>query len=135
MDGNIDERVFKLMVDRVQDYAIFVLDKEGHVASWNAGAALIKQYRADEIIGKHFSIFYTPQDIERNWPATELENATREGRVEDEGWRVRKDGSRFWANVIITALRDDRGILLGFSKITRDLTERKREEEKLREGA
>jgi PAS domain S-box-containing protein len=134
MDGKIDERVFKLMVERVRDYAIFVLDKEGHVASWNTGAALIKQYSADEIIGKHFSIFYTPHDIERNWPATELANATRQGRFEDEGWRVRRDGSRFWANVVITALRDEKGVLLGFSKITRDLTERKRQEEKLREG-
>jgi len=134
MPKKMDDRVFKLMVDRVRDYAIFVLDKNGHVASWNAGAALIKQYSAEEIIGKHFSIFYTPQDIERDWPAKELRQAMQEGRVEDEGWRLRKDGSRFWANVVITALRDDKGVLLGFSKITRDLSERKRHDEMLRES-
>jgi len=128
------DRVFKLMVERVRDYAIIIFDKDGYVASWNTGAALIKQYSADEIIGKHFSVFYTPQDIERDWPAKELRQAMREGRVEDEGWRVRKDGARFWANVVITALRDDKGVLLGFSEITRDLSERKRQDEMLRES-
>ena len=122
------------MAERVRDYAIFAMDKDGHIASWNVGAALIKQYRADEIIGKHFSVFYTPQDIERKWPEHELRQAAQEGRFEDEGWRVRKDGSRFWANVIITALRDDKGILLGYSKITRDLSARKRQEEAKRES-
>jgi PAS domain S-box-containing protein len=127
-----DPKLFMLMAERVTDYAIFLLDPQGLILSWNAGAAAIKQYRANEIIGKHFSIFYTPADITRDWPAIELERATREGRFEDEGWRVRKDGSRFWANVVITALRDDNGILLAFSKITRDLTVRKMQEESLR---
>jgi PAS domain S-box-containing protein len=129
-----DLSMFKLMVDRVQDYAIFLLDKDGRIASWNAGAARIKQYTADEIVGKHFSIFYSPADIERRWPELELKRAMREGRLEDEGWRMRKDGSRFWANVVITALRDDHGVLIGFSKITRDLSARKRQEEELRES-
>src|SRR4051812_47124359 len=124
--------LFKLMVDRVQDYAIFLLDTEGRVRSWNAGAAAIKKYTANEIIGSHFSIFYTPADITRGWPTYELRRAMTEGRFEDEGWRVRKDGSRFWANVIITALRDDKGVLQAYSKITRDLTERRRQEETLR---
>jgi PAS domain S-box-containing protein len=120
------------MTNRVQDYAIFLLDTQGRIVSWNAGAAAIKQYSAAEIVGKHFSIFYTPADIARDWPAFELKRATTEGRFEDEGWRVRKDGSRFWANVIITALRDDAGTLLAFSKITRDMTERRAQEESLR---
>lgn len=124
--------LFKLMADRVQDYAIFLLDLEGRVSSWNTGAAAIKRYAAHEIIGKHFSIFYTPADIARGWPTYELKRAMTEGRFEDEGWRVRKDGSRFWANVIITALRDDRGVLQAYSKITRDLSDRKRQEESLR---
>ncbi len=130
----VGDRLFRLMVDRVQDYAIFVLDRDGHIRSWNAGAALIKGYSADEIIGRHFSTFYTPDDIARHWPEHELKLATTEGRFEDSGWRVRKDGTRFWANVIITALRDEKGQLLGFSKITRDLTELKREAEELRES-
>jgi len=124
--------LFRLMAERVQDYAIFLLDPGGHIMSWNPGAEIIKQYTPAEIIGKHFSIFYTQSDIDRQWPAQELKRAMMEGRFEDEGWRVRKDGSRFWANVVITALRDDRGQLLAFSKITRDLTERKRQEEELR---
>ena len=129
-----DDRIFRLLVERVQDYAIFVLDRQGCVASWNTGAARIKQYSAAEIMGKHFSIFYTSDDLARKWPEVELKRAMLEGRIEDEGWRVRKDGSRFWANVIITALRDDKGILLGYSKITRDLTERKQQEEAKRES-
>jgi PAS domain S-box-containing protein len=134
MGITVDDRIFKLMAERVQDYAIFALDKDGYIASWNLGASLIKQYGADEIIGKHFSVFYTPQDIAREWPEHELRQAVLEGRIEDEGWRVRKDGSRFWANVVITALRDENGILLGFSKITRDLSERKQQDESLRES-
>src|SRR4029453_9647006 len=121
MSSSVDPRMFQLLADRVQDYAIFLLDLEGRILSWNAGAQNIKQYRPSEIIGQHFSIFYTPADIARDWPTFELTRATREGRFEDEGWRVRKDGSRFWANVVITALRDDDGTLLAFSKITRDL--------------
>jgi PAS domain S-box-containing protein len=118
----------------VQDYAIFLMDLDGRILSWNAGAESIKQYHASEIIGQHFSVFYTPADIARNWPTFELDRATREGRFEDEGWRVRKDGTRFWANVVITALRDDDGTLLVFSQITRDLTERKNQEERLRQS-
>src|SRR6185503_3820364 len=126
-----DPKLFQLMAESVRDYAIFLLDTQGNIQSWNPGAQRIKQYAAEEIIGKHFSVFYTPQDNARNWPATELERATTEGRFDDEGWRVRKDGSRFWAHVVITALRDPNGKLLAFSKITRDLTERKRQEDAL----
>jgi len=122
------------MAERVQDYAIFLLDTSGIIRSWNQGAGLIKQYSTDEIVGKHFSVFYTQADIERNWPDQELRRAMLDGRFEDEGWRIRKDGSRFWANVIITALRDNSGTLLGYSKITRDLTARKQEDERLRQS-
>jgi PAS domain S-box-containing protein len=114
----------------VQDYAIFALDPEGYILSWNIGAARLKGYAADEIIGKHFSIFYPPEDIARGKTEWELEVAEREGRFEDEGWRVKKDGSQFWANVIITALRAPTGELVGFAKVTRDLTERKSAEER-----
>ena len=100
---------------------------QGRVATWNAGAERIKGYRADEIIGQHFSRFYTQEDIEHGKPERELKIAASEGRLEEEGWRVRKDGSRFWANVIITAIRDNNGELLGFSKVTRDFTERKKD--------
>ena len=120
--------LFRLLVDRVKDYAIFALDPQGIVVSWNAGAERIKGYRAREIIGHHFSRFYPEEAIRSGWPQTELELATRQGSFEDEGWRVRKDGSRFWANVVITALRDDHGELRGFAKVTRDMTESKRVE-------
>src|SRR5256885_16753141 len=102
--------------------------------SWNLGAERLKGYAGDEIIGRHFSTFYTREAVESGWPAHELQVATVEGRFEDEGWRVRKDGSRFWANVIITALRDEEGKLLGFSKITRDLSERRLHEDALRQS-
>ncbi|HEY9422165.1 MAG TPA: PAS domain S-box protein [Thermoanaerobaculia bacterium] len=128
-----DER-FRLLVEGVRDYAIFMLDPDGFIVSWNAGAEAIKWYRADEIIGQHFSRFYPSDKVEQGWPQYELEVAQREGRFEDEGWRVRKDGSTFWANVIITALRNPAGDLLGFSKVTRDLTERRRQEQSLRES-
>jgi PAS domain S-box-containing protein len=124
---------FRLVVEGVRDYAIFTLDPAGHVLSWNQGAARIKGYRADEIIGKRFSVFYSPEDLLAGRPDALLRIATAEGRVEDEGWRVRKDGSRFWADVVITALRDERGNLRGFSKVTRDVTERRRAEEALRQ--
>jgi len=130
----INPKLFELMATRVQNYAIFLIDTAGHIMSWNIGAEAIKGYAAAEIIGKHFSIFYTPPDIDRRWPDYELERAMREGRVEDEGWRIRKDGSRFWANVVITALRDDNGTLLAYSKITRDLSDRKATEERLRQS-
>jgi len=124
--------MLRLLVAGTRDYAIFMLDPEGRVASWNAGAERIKGYRADEIIGRHFSTFYPQDAIDRGWPAEELRRAIADGWVEDEGWRIRKDGTRFWANVIITALRDETGVLRGFSKVTRDLTERKRWEDDLR---
>src|SRR3954464_1459643 len=102
------DELFRLLVEGVRDYAIFMLDPQGHVASWNRGAELIKGYRADEILGRHFSVFYPADAIARGWPDHELQIAQSEGRFEDEGWRVRKDGSLFWSNVIITALCDDR---------------------------
>jgi PAS domain S-box-containing protein len=116
---------FRLLVESVVDYGIFMLDPEGHVVTWNAGAERIKGYRANEIVGQHFSRFYPPEDIEAGKPARELIVASAEGRYEEEGWRVRKDGSWFWANVVITALRDQTGGLRGFAKVTRDLTERR----------
>lgn len=119
------EERFRLLVEGTYDYAIFMLDPEGNVTTWNTGAQRIKGYRADEIIGKHFSIFYPAEALERGWPQEELRRATAQGRFEDEGWRVRRDGSQFWANVIITALKDKNGNIRGFSKITRDLTERR----------
>ncbi|GAA3473574.1 PAS domain-containing sensor histidine kinase [Nonomuraea roseola] len=127
------EERFRLLVQSVVDYAIFMLDTEGHIASWNAGAQRIKGYRADEIIGSHFSVFYPPEDVASGKPDRELEIAVVEGRLEDEGWRVRKDGTRFWANVIITALFDETGRLRGFGKVTRDLTERRMAERTLDE--
>jgi PAS domain S-box-containing protein len=125
------ERNFELLVDGVTDYALFMLDPTGHIVSWNPGAKRIKGYEASEIIGRHFSLFYTPDAIAREMPARSLATAEREGRFETEGWRVRKDGSRFWANVIIDPIRD-RGELVGFAKITRDITERRATEERLR---
>jgi PAS domain S-box-containing protein len=121
-----------LLVDNVQDYAIFLLDPAGVVATWNRGAERIKGYRADEIIGRHFSTFYTPEALAIDHPAHELEIAVAEGRFEEEGWRVRKDGSMFWANVVITAVYDHEGNHIGFGKVTRDLTERRALEEDLR---
>ena len=125
---------YRLLVEAVQDYGIFMLDPLGHVCSWNSGAARIKQYSPDEIIGKHFSVFYPEEAIARGWPAEELRRAQALGRYEDEGWRIRKDGTRFWANVVITALIDTSGNLAGFGKVTRDLTERRSHEEALRES-
>jgi PAS domain S-box-containing protein len=123
---------FRLLVESVKDYAIFMLDPTGHVATWNAGAERIKGYAAHEIIGHHFSVFYEPEVVATGKCDFELEVAARDGRFEDEGFRLRKDGSRFWANVVITALRNRDGALVGFAKVTRDLTERKEAEEKLR---
>jgi PAS domain S-box-containing protein len=123
---------FHLLIDSVLDYAIFLLDVSGTVVSWNIGAERIKGYRGDEIIGQNFSRFYTREDLQRGLPQRALEIAAREGRYEQENWRVRKDGSHFWANVVITALRDDTGQLVGYGKVTRDLTERKRAEDRFR---
>lgn len=122
---------FELLVESVTDYAIFMLDPEGRVASWNAGARRFKGYEREEIIGEHFSRFYTPEEREKEIPRIALETAQREGRFETEGWRVRKDGSRFWANVVIDPIRDSGGYLIGFAKVTRDLTERRAAEEEL----
>jgi PAS domain S-box-containing protein len=129
-----EEETFRLLVQSVKDYAIFLLDTEGCVRTWNDGAERIKGYKAHEIIGKHFSTFYPPEPLARNWPAYELEQAIAQGSFEDEAWRVRKDGTLFWANVVITSLRNKDGILWGFSKVTRDLTERRIAEQKLRES-
>lgn len=118
----------RLIVQGTIDYAIFMLDPHGHVATWNAGAERIKQYTADEIVGRHFSTFYPQEVIDQGWPGYELKVAAAEGRFEDEGWRVRKDGTTFWANVVITAVKDDHGGLLGFTKVTRDLTGRRQAE-------
>jgi PAS domain S-box-containing protein len=123
---------FRLLVEQVQDYAIFMLDPGGHIATWNNGARRLKGYAAEEIIGRHFSAFYRPEDV---WKcAEELSTAMQLGRVEDEGWRVRKDGTTFWANVVITCLRGDDGSVVGFTKVTRDLTERMRAETALRQS-
>jgi PAS domain S-box-containing protein len=127
------DEVFRLLVEGVKDYAIFLLDPDGRVATWNQGAARIKGYRADEIIGHHFSEFYPTEARESRWPERELEIAAKEGRFSDEGLRVRKDGTTFWAHVVITALRADDGELRGFSKVTRDLTERRALEERSRQ--
>jgi PAS domain S-box-containing protein len=122
---------YRLLVDSVQDYAIFMLDPDGQVTTWNVGAQRIKGYTPEDIIGQHFSVFYTPEDQEKGTPEKALETARREGRVEMEGWRVRRDGGRFWASVVLTAIHDEGGELRGFVKVTRDLTERKQAEEKL----
>jgi PAS domain S-box-containing protein len=125
---------YRLLVQSVRDYAIFMLDPDGHIISWNTGAERIKGYREEEILGQHFSVFYPPEDVAAGKPAWELAQAIADGRIEDEGWRVRKDGTRFWANVVITALFDDTGELRGFGKVTRDTTDRRAAQEALRES-
>ena len=125
---------YRHIVDTLGDYAMFMLDTEGYVRSWNAGAQRLKLYAPEDIIGRHFSTFYPEEDLARNWPAQELAYAIKLGRFEDEGWRLRKNGSRFWANIIITKLVDENGEHIGFSKITRDLTERRQQEEALRQS-
>lgn len=123
---------YRLLVQEVRDYAIFLLDLQGNVNSWNEGAERIKGYRADEIIGKPLSLFYPKQEIENGKPFKNLAAALRDGRFEDEGWRIRKDGSRFWADAVITCIRDAAGEVIGFSKVTRDLTERRAAENEIR---
>lgn len=125
------EERFRLVIEEVRDYGIFALDPDGIVTSWNLGAQRIKGWEAEEVLGRHFSQFY-PEDTRGHLPALMLERARRNGTAEDEGWRLRKDGSPFWANVVITALHDDQGELRGFAKVTRDMTERRRSEEALR---
>lgn len=127
------EQRFKLMIDSVKDYAIFMLDPEGKVSSWNPGAERIKGYKAEEILGHHFSQFYLPEEARSGKPQRELDIAIAEGKYEEEGWRLRKDGSRFWANVVITPVRNDQGELQGFAKVTRDMTSRREIEVHLRE--
>ena len=121
-------RIYQTMVEAVRDYAIFLLDPSGYIATWNVGAERLKGYSADEIIGQHFSVFYPPEAIAIGHPQRELDVATKQGRFEEEGWRIRKDGTAFWANVVLTAVRDETGELVGFAKITRDLTERREAE-------
>ncbi len=133
LELDASERRYQSLVEGVRDYAIFMLTPEGRVASWNLGAERLKGYRAEEIVGQNFSCFFTELDVADGKPERELKTAIAEGRAEDEGWRVRKDGSRFWADVFMTVLRDTEGQLQGFSKIVRDVTERKRAEESLRD--
>jgi PAS domain S-box-containing protein len=128
------ERRFRLLVEAVADYAIFMLDPDGHIVNWNTGARRIKGYPSDEIIGRHFSIFYTEEDRRKGVPQQALATASKTGRFEIEGWRVRKDGTRFWANVVINAIHDLDGRTIGFAKVTRDLTERRAAEERLRQA-
>lgn len=128
------EERLRLLIEGVREYAIFQLDSGGHIASWNTGAQRLKGYSANEILGKHFSVFYEPQDVQDGRPSHNLAEAMQEGESKDEGWRVRKDGSRFWASVVLTALRDEAGNVRGFVKITRDLTERREREVVLQEA-
>jgi PAS domain S-box-containing protein len=125
------EERFRLLVERVQDYAILMLDRDGRITTWNLGAERLKGYKAEEILGQHFSVFYTPEANQKNHPQHELELAVQQGSYAEEGWRVRKDGTRFWANVLITALHGADGVLRGFGKVTRDMTERKRAEDEI----
>jgi PAS domain S-box-containing protein len=129
-----EEQRFRLLIGSVTDYAIYMLDRDGNVASWNPGAERFKGYKADEIIGQHFSRFFTPEDLQSELPARAMRIAAREGRFEAEGWRVRKDGTRFWASVVLDPIRDERGHLLGFAKITRDITDKKDRQQALFES-
>ncbi len=133
LSHSFDEKLFSLLVASISDYAIFMIDPNGYIMSWNQGAQNIKGYTEEEAIGKHISIFYTPTDIKRLEPSHNLNQALKKGSYEQEGWRVRKDGSVFWANVVFTTVYNDKGHLVGFAKITRDITERKKQEDKKEE--
>src|SRR5580765_8514330 len=126
-----NNELFRLLVESVKEFAIFVISPDGNVLTWNLGAQALKGYTKEEIIGKHFSVFYPQEAIESGWPTRELFLAEKEGRFEDEGWRVRKDGSSFWASVVITALRGVGGKLTGFAKVTQDLTQRRQADERI----
>ena len=128
------EQTFRLLVQSVTDYAIYMLDPKGHVANWNSGAERIKGYTRPEVIGRHFSCFYTEEDRNAGIPTRALAIAASDGRFEHEGWRIRKDGSRFWANVVIDPIHNEEGELVGYAKVTRDMTERRLVEEKLRQS-
>ena len=134
MASSITDDAFRLLVQSVVDYAIFMLDAEGHVTNWNPGAERIKGYKPKEIVGQHFSRFYTPEDRERGVPKRALETARKTGRYEAEGWRMRKDGTRFWASVVIDAVRGEDGEVLGFAKVTRDMTEKREAQLRLEES-
>jgi PAS domain S-box-containing protein len=124
-----NEQRYRLLIEAITDYAIYMLDPGGFVTSWNPGAERLKGYKEEEIVGRHFSTFYTDEDRESGLPALALRLAQEEGRFEREGWRLRKDGSRFWANVIIDPIRDSQGELIGFAKITRDISEKRAAQE------
>jgi PAS domain S-box-containing protein len=126
-----DAERFRLLVSAIRDYAVYMLDPDGRIVSWNAGAERFKGYKADEVIGRHFSLFYTPEDRQRGIPALALDTARTSGQFETEGWRMRKDGGRFWAHVVIDPITDSGRSLVGFAKITRDLTERREAQDKL----
>lgn len=128
-----DQELLRILVDSVKEYAILTLDPRGYVTSWTPASERLKGYKAEEIVGKHFSMFYPKEEVDTGRCDRNLEAAARDGRFEEEGWRVRKDGSRFWASVVITALRDGKGNLKGFGKVTRDLTDRKLADERLRQ--
>jgi PAS domain S-box-containing protein len=130
-----DLDMLRILVDSIREYEIIMLDPKGHVVTWSPAAERLKGYSTAEIVGKHISIFSTSEDTAKGKTTLELETATREGRFEDEGWRVRKDGTKFWANVVVTALRDAEGTLKGFGKVTRDLSQRKESEERIRKQA
>ena len=131
----LNSELMQMLIDNVRDYAIVLLDPQGNVLTWNAAAERLKGWTEAEIVGQHFSRFYPLEDVERGKTRMELEVAAQEGKFEDEGWRVRKDGTRFWANVVITALRGKDGSLRGFGKVTRDITERRANEERIRRQA
>jgi len=132
MIPQLDQETYQLLVESVKDYAIFMIDTQGYILTWNKGAEHIKGYKAEEIIGKHFSIFYSGQQIADGEPERNLQMAREQERFEEEGWRTRKDGSVFWADVVITALRDDKAVLTGYAKVTRDLTKKRRVEEEVK---